>query len=209
MKFKEFSTNFFLKPGLLRLSNSNSSLLRAVYIISHPLILLALFLYISCYFDITKPFVNLILNTDLFVWIDAKYAMQSSFSLKSTFPEVTKYFFGLWIVLTPILILFFLPRITIAEQKGWKKHWSGKSRVWQFFMIIWATLALIAAIFGFLIPGDPSVCNGCTTKSFLGLFFIYGIGCPLCIAFLISAISKLFITFIQSHISNCISGRGK
>jgi hypothetical protein len=175
--------------GITKFAAYDSSMLRAIYVISHPIILGCLVLYSICFTN---------LGQKEFTFISLNVSLPILFSKLSTFPIQTQNFFNLWVVLTPIMILILGFRIDYAEHKLWEKRWNSKSLIWQLGMIIFCSAILVVAIAGFLIPGDPSFCKGCTTNSMLGLLVIYGLLMPMSIGLLIAGIIRLSILFANS-----------
>jgi hypothetical protein len=188
----------FVSPGMQRWADSNSSLIRAGYVFSHPVVMLCLAIYLTCLFEPTSGWLTNDYVVGMLGHIDELTNIPLAFAARSKFPVETASFFRIWVFLMPIMILLLAPRIARAEKKGWYSRWKKKSLYWQFFMIVGLVFVFVGSAMGILIPGDPSFCKGCTTDAKTGLFFIYGFGAPVGFALLLAGIPSLCFFFAKS-----------
>jgi hypothetical protein len=200
-------SNFLLTHGVTRWTNSSSSICRAVYVYSHPIVVFCLLALAICFTNFGEAFINMSPMNSLNALNEVTFNFASKFAEKSLFPQQTKLFFLVWMLLAPVMVLVLAPRIAKAERNGWHKRWNPKSLQWQLSIAFMLVLILIAGVIGLLIPGDPGFCKGCTTHSRFGLFVIYGFGAPTAIALLLAAITDLFKVALGGLSNTDFSGK--
>jgi len=199
---------FCVSYGFTKLADSHSSLIRTIYIYSHPIVVFCLAILALCFTEIGLKIANVVQIEPFILFADATiFKIISAFAERSTFPNQTKFFLGFWILVAPIMTFILIPRIAHAERKSWYMRWELKTLQWQVLMVIALSLVLIAGVVGALLPGDPAFCKGCTTHSRMGLFIIYGFGMPSAIALLLAAISNLVVYASKNFVNTYLSGK--
>lgn len=198
--------NILTRGGFSQWIDSESSIFRTLYILSHPAILLYLLLQ-ACVltaagdslfgFDFVQSYLRI---------IDHATDFPRSYAARSIHAERIYLFFSVAIIGIPAILPVLIARISRVEKNIWVALWETKSTQWIFGMLFVVPLLPLITVMGLLIPGDPSFCRGCTTDSLFGLYFIYGVCAPIGLA-LTTAGAFYFYLFTGNKIINYLSRR--
>lgn len=173
---------FMIATPLSEYAKSDSSVVRALYIYGHPLVVLALLAYVGALTGIVV--------LPEYLWGTSYSEIVALHVGVSATPAIATRFFMVLPAAFFVMTTTLASRIWFAEERGWHKLWKGRSLLWRTCAFFGLILLCVCGAIGMVIPGDPSFCNGCTTNSHTGLFLLYGFGLP---------------TFVAGCIAGCVA----
>lgn len=175
---------FFVGGPFQSLSRSDSSFVRSIYVLSHPFVIASTIVY---FLISTRPD----LSFSVAIWGEGYADFVYRHAESGNSPHIFIAFFSVYPVTALLTILTIIPRLIISEHKHWYSRWITKTFSWRIGMLVWLALIGIVSLLGMFIPGDPSFCSGCTTRSYFGLVAIYGYGLPIGLSLVIAGIMTL------------------
>lgn len=196
--------NIFTSGGYSQWVDSESSISRTFYVLSHPVVFLYLLLQASVLTAAGDSLFSFSFVQSYIQVIDHVTGFPRLYAEQSVHANRIYLFFAIALVGTPALVPVLAARISRAEKKNWFALWETKNTLWMVGMLLVAPLLPFITVMGLLIPGDPSFCRGCTTDSLLGMFLIYGVCAPIGIAlttalpfYLYQFVGCKFITYLS------------
>lgn len=175
---------FFVGGPFQRLSLSDSSFIRSIYVLSHPFVIASTIAY---FLINTRPEIAF----SVAIWGKEYADFVYRYAEAGNSPQVFIAFFSVYPITSLLTILTIIPRLITSEQKYWHSRWIIKTFSWRIGILAWLALIGVVSLLGMFIPGDPSFCSGCTTRSYFGLVAIYGYGLPIGLSLVIAGIMTL------------------
>lgn len=181
---------FFVGGPFQSLSRSDSSFIRSIYVLSHPFVIASTIAY---FLISTRPD----LSFSVAIWGEGYADFVYRYAESGNSPQIFIAFFSVYPITALLTVLPIIPRLIISEHRYWYSRWVNKSVSWRIGILIWLVLICIVSLLGMFIPGDPSFCSGCTTRSYRGLVAFYGFGLPIGLALVIAGIIALAANILQ------------
>lgn len=188
---------FFVGGPFQGLSLSESSFIRSIYVLSHPLVIASTVAY---FLMGTHPD----LAPSIAIWGDDYADFAIRYAEAGNSPQVFIAFFSIYPVTALATLFTIIPRLIISEQKYWRSRWVTKTIYWRLGILVWLVLIGIVSLFGMFVPSDPSFCSGCTRRSYIGLITIYGVGLPIGFALVIAGTIVITASFFNGLNSEVI-----
>lgn len=186
-------SRFFVGGPFQRLSLSDSSLIRSIYVLSHPFVIASTIAY--CLISTRPDF-----PYSVAVWGEGYADFVYRYAEAGNSPQIFIAFFSVYPITALLTVLTIIPRLIISEHKYWYSRWITKTFSWRIGILIWLALIGIVSLLGMFIPGDPSFCSGCTTRSYFGLVAIYGYGLPIGLSLVLAGIISLSTLVVKTDL---------
>lgn len=186
-------TRFLVGGPFQRLSLSDSSFIRSIYVLSHPFVIASTVAYILIS---TRPD----LAFSVAFWGNGYADFAYRYAEAGNSPQVFIAFFSVYPITALASVLTIIPRLIISEHKYWYSRWIAKTFSWRIGILVWLALIGVVSLLGMFIPGDPSFCSGCTTRSYFGLVAIYGYGLPIGLSLVIAGIIALSALVVKTDL---------